>query len=385
MGPRGFFSSSFLGEPLSPLPYVRIKGDLKTVQGVVILLKQTSYIAISGFLISCATAQQAPPPLKEEKVESIEEPIEPSSELILPTPNPANWLNESIDAEKYIDNAAVQKWIVFYSTRARENFENVLQRGNLYKKQIHSILQKFDLPTHFYYLALIESDFKVEARSPVQAAGIWQFMSPTARSYGLRINEYIDERKDPWRSTVAAALYLRNLKNVFDSWFLAMCAYNAGESRIMNAIIRSGTRDFWKLSQIGFIPRETREYVPRFLAAVIVGENPGRYGINVQSNDKPNVVAVNIPTPVRLTSIAQATGLSLSEIKTYNPHILKNHTPPRLRSYRIWLPEGKSISDESLAQLERVPSSEFQVHTPTVKQHKKQKRYATSTKRKRRG
>ncbi len=318
------------------------------------MFRTSSIIALSGILASCATVHQEPPPLLGSK--------ETSSKLVLPTPptRAQDPLNERIEALKHADNPAVQKWITFFTKEGKTRFEQVLKRGSLYKKQIHAILQKFGLPTHLYYLALIESDFKVDAKSPAQAAGIWQFMSPTAKNYGLRINSFIDERRDPWRSTVAAALYLKNLNNVFDSWFLAMSAYNAGESRIMNAIIRSGTRDFWQLSKIGFIPRETRDYVPRFLAALIVAENPGKYGLNIDFQDKPNVFAIRVPSPVRLDHIAEKAGMSLDELKAYNPHFLKNVTPPKFSSYRIWLPEGKSINSRDIAQLEVIPFSQLQ-------------------------
>lgn len=326
------------------------------------------YLYITLYLVSCATTRKAPAPvIRTKKVKA-----EPT--LLLPTltHNPTDRPNDSLQAERHLENPSVQKWIAFYTTQGKGRFESILKRGALYKKQIHSILKKFGLPTNLYYLALVESEFKVEARSPVSATGIWQFMLPTARNYGLRINEYIDERRDPWRSTVAAALYLKNLNNVFDSWFLALSAYNAGESRVMNAIIRSGTRDFWQLSQIGYIPRETREYVPRFLAALLIGEHPERYGINVSPSEERNVVAIKVPTPVHLKSLAQIAGLSVAELKVYNPHILKDFTPPKFPSYRVWFPEGSNPSSEELSQLERVPTTQIQAASyikPVVRKH----------------
>lgn len=335
-------------------------------------MKKLIFLAILSFLVSCATAHQVPPPLDSKTQKDTK------SKLVLPSLSSESPLNRNLEADRFTDYASVQKWIVYFSTQGKSRFETVLKRGSLYKKQIHSILQKFELPTHLYYLALIESDFKVDARSPAQATGIWQFMPPTARNYGLRINQFIDERRDPWRSTVAAALYLKNLKNVFDSWFLAMSAYNAGESRIMNAIIRSGTRDFWQLSKIGFIPRETREYVPRFLAAVIVGEHPEKYGLNIDFPDQPTVLAVRVPSPVHLETLAQKAGLSIEELRTYNPHFLKNFTPPQPDSYRIWLPQGKNYNLDALAQLEVVPLSKIQAaiaphHKLPAKKHKRSK------------
>lgn len=264
-------------------------------------------------------------------------------------------LNASLRAEKHAHRPAVKKWIRHFSEEGKTSFEQILKRGSLYKKHIHAILQRFNLPTHFYYLALIESHFKVDAKSSASAMGIWQFMSATAKSHGLRINKYIDERRDPWRSTVAAAIYLRDLNKLFDSWFLAMSAYNAGQGRIMNAILRSGTRDYWQLSKIKFIPKETRDYVPRFLAALIVAENPKRYGLNLNFEDGPQVLSVKVPSPVPLRKIAKNLGLSLKEFKTYNPHFLKNMTPPRVDSYRVWIPEHKRDAEESLARIEPTP------------------------------
>ncbi len=180
------------------------------------------------------------------------------------------------------------------------------------------------------------------------------------------MTDFVDERRDPLRSTVAAALYLKDLKNVFDSWFLAMAAYNAGQSRIMNVIIKSGTRDFWQLCEIGFIPRQTREYVPRFLASLIIGEHPERYGFDLEGvQELPNMVAVTVPSPVHLSAIAEKAGLTLQDFHTYNPHFLKGVTPPSAPSYRIWLPEGK-VNATELASLPVIPQSQFRRHHHAV-------------------
>jgi membrane-bound lytic murein transglycosylase D len=336
-------------------------------------------LLLAGIFVSCATASQKPPPLGNREASN--------SDLTLPPDNftssqrATRRLNASIETDKHINNASVQKWIVHFSTEGKEHFEEVLRRGSLYKKQIHAILEKFEVPTNLYYLALIESDFKVQARSVKQAAGIWQFMAPTGRNYGLRINDSIDERRDPLRSTVAAAIYLKNLKNVFDDWFLAMAAYNAGESRIMNSIIRSGTRDFWQLSEIGFIPRETRGYVPRFIAALIVAEHPERYGLKIDFPEQPNVVAVKIPSPVKLETIAETAGMSLKELQNYNPHILTNYTPTKFSSYRIWLPEHKNKSFAKLSQLEieKITSPQISKHITQARKQIKQKSIVQNT------
>ena len=125
---------------------------------------------------------------------------------------------------------------------------------------------------------MIESGFKVSARSKAQAVGMWQFIKPTAERYGLAVNRYIDERRDPIRATIAATEYLNDLYNVFGSWPLALSAYNAGESRIMNLIMRYGTRDYWVLSKKPKFPKETANYVPKLLAAAILASSPEKFG-----------------------------------------------------------------------------------------------------------
>ncbi len=262
--------------------------------------------------------------------------------------------NDKLEIEKHSEQIAVKKWINFYTQEGRQGFQAQLNRGLLYKNQIQAILRSFDLPTNLYYLALIESGFKVNAISSARAVGTWQFMTGTAKNYGLRMNEVIDERRDPLRSTIAAALYLKSLRNVFDSWPLALAAYNAGESRIMNIIIRAGTRDYWQLGTLGVLPSATRVYVPQFVAATIIGENPERYGLKIEQPEHPNnVVAVSVPTPVLLETIAEKAGISLEKLKFLNPHFLKNYTPPHFRSYRIWLPANGSNYSQ-LSRLETI-------------------------------
>ena len=149
-----------------------------------------------------------------------------------------------------------------------------------YKEVVQTILSENGLPEDLYYLAFVESGFVVNAKSSASAQGVWQFMKGTAKQYGLVVDSYMDERNDPIRSTEAASKYLRKLYSAYNSWELAFAAYNAGEYRVLSSIMKAEDRDFWKLSDKKMLPKETRNYVPKILAARHVAKNWSRYGFS---------------------------------------------------------------------------------------------------------
>lgn len=154
-------------------------------------------------------------------------------------------------------NQHVQVWIEYFTTRDKERFQRFLDRGQPYRDVVENTLEENDLPAELYYLAMIESGFRTNALSHAKAVGVWQFIPGTARRYGLRIDRHVDERRDPIRATEAAAKYLRDLYNVFGSWHLAMAAYNAGEIRVLRAVFKGRTRNFWELIEAKTLPRVT--------------------------------------------------------------------------------------------------------------------------------
>ncbi|MBI2520617.1 MAG: LysM peptidoglycan-binding domain-containing protein [Bdellovibrio sp.] len=241
-------------------------------------------------------------------------------------------------------NAQVEDWIDFFARRDRERFIRMLERGSAYKEVVQNILIENGLPKELFYLALIESGFVTHAKSRARAVGVWQFMQGTSKRYGLSTNGHVDERRDPIRATEAAAKYLRELYEVFQSWDLALAAYNCGEHRVLGAVMRGGTRDFWKLYEKGLLPKETRNYVPKFRAAVLVGENPGQYGIDVKVPMViyPDLEAVEVPSPVSLAEVARRVGMDVEDIKKYNPHLSGGITPPQYDRYEVWLPTSQA-------------------------------------------
>ena len=188
--------------------------------------------------------------------------------------------SEPVFTEKDI-NDRVYKWIIYFTQKNRAWFSRALARSYKYEKRMKNILKQFGLPTDLFYLALIESGFSTKAHSRVGAKGIWQFIKGTAKMYGLRVSRWRDERKDPYKSTAAAAAYLKDLYNIYGSWHLAIASYNAGEFRIRRAILKTGNRDFWTLVNNGMLPRETANYVPKFIAAAIIAKSPEKFSFNV--------------------------------------------------------------------------------------------------------
>lgn len=256
-------------------------------------------------------------------------------------------------------NAAVDKWIEYFTVRDRGRFQRFLERGEKYRPLVTATLREQGVPTELFYLALIESGFATGATSHAKAVGIWQFMKGTAKRYGLRVDAYVDERRDPIRATIAAALYLNDLHNVFQSWYLAMAAYNAGEGRVMGAIMRAKSRDFWQMVEKRALPQETIQYVPKFLAASIIGHDLRRYGFDeITPEVMPLVSSVPVPSPVKLESVAKLANIAPELLAELNPHLRRGVTPPGVNTYRIWVPRSAAervvSAERELASL-RVP------------------------------
>jgi membrane-bound lytic murein transglycosylase D len=234
-------------------------------------------------------------------------------------------------------NPAVQKWIHYYTHRDRARFARFMKRGSLYKTLIQDILVQNGVPSEMYYLAMIESGFSRGARSTARAVGVWQFMPATARLYGLRVDREVDERLDLIRSTRAASHYLKDLKEEFGSWYLAMAAYNCGVGCMRKAVHRTRTRDFWRLARRDALPDETANYIPKFQAAMIIARAPERYGFQRFNNyDFPDLQKVKFPGKTHLAEIARKRRVSFTTLVALNPHLLHARTPRA--GYEVWIP-----------------------------------------------
>lgn len=261
-------------------------------------------------------------------------------------------------------NGKVEQFIHYFQTKIREKFVIWLSRSEKYIPFMRNVLKEYGLPEDLVYLALIESGFNPYAYSRAKAVGIWQFISMTGKRYGLRVDWWIDERKDPEKSTIAAARYLKDLYDMFECWYLAAAGYNAGEFKIIKAMKRYRTEDFWKLTQYRYLKRETKDYVPLMIAAALVAKNPEKYGFtDVEYQEPLQYEKVRVPALTSLSLIAKACGTSTEEIQDLNPEIQRRVTPPDESEYEIKIPLGrKRHFEQHFEALQPFEKFEFKTH-----------------------
>jgi peptidoglycan lytic transglycosylase D len=313
---------------------------------------------ISTYEISALSAGDG---FAEKKYEpaSIDELL--ASTTFAPPPTPA--VQEAVksdSSEHDIDipfNGRVLSYVELLQGRLHDFIEEGLQRGSRYLPMIQSVFRAEGLPLDLAYVPLIESAFKPNALSRAKAKGVWQFMKGTALENGLRHDWYIDERSDPEKATVAAAKYLKSLSRLFDGdWHLALASYNGGPYRIQRAMKRTGISDFWDLTKNPrTLPRETREYVPMILAAMVIARNPAQYGFNLIAEEPVSYDRVTLPRPVDLRRVAEWTGSSIDVIQGLNPELRRWTTPIR-ESYELKVPPG--TADVLKARLDDAPAGE---------------------------
>lgn len=239
-------------------------------------------------------------------------------------------------------NKKVLSFVQLFTGRLKGYLEEGLSRGARYLPMIQEVFRAEGLPLDLAYVPLIESAFKPNALSRAKAKGIWQFMQGTALENGLKHDWYIDERSDPEKATYAAARYLKTLHKMFDGdWHLALASYNGGPGRVQRAMRRSGKKDFWSLTATTrYLPRETRDYVPLILAAVIIARNPAQYGMTIEPLDAPDYEVVSLPSAVDLRRVAEWAGVPVQAIHDLNPELRRWTTPLRATDYELKVPAG---------------------------------------------
>jgi membrane-bound lytic murein transglycosylase D len=263
-------------------------------------------------------------------------------------------------------NRKVLSYIELFQGNLREFISEGLQRGAKYLPMIQEEFREQGLPLDLAYIPLIESAFKNTARSRAKAQGMWQFMSYTGREHGLTLNWYVDERSDPEKATQAAAQYLKTLGKMFHTdWHLALASYNGGPGRVQRAIRRSGKKDFWALTATTrYLPRETREYVPMILAAIVIAKNPSQYGFQIESEMPFAYEKVQVSDPIDLRLVAEWTNAPIDHIEALNPELRRWTTPVRSPQYEMKVPVG--TGDAFRARLAETPAESlnaFQWHS----------------------
>ena len=251
-----------------------------------------------------------------------------------------------------VRNKSVDQFISYFQNKGRRQFEIWLDRYFQYGPMLKEILNEYELPEELAYLAMIESGLNPKAYSRAKATGMWQFMYSTGKKYGLQRNWYIDERRDPEKATHAAAKFLLDLYKEFDHWYLALAAYNGGPGRVHRATRLHQTSDFWQLHSL---PRETRNYIPYYLAAAIIASNPTSYGFKTPKTKQHKYEVVEIKQSADLAVLANSAGTSLKILKAYNPELRQSATPVDV-VYRLKIPVGKK--EQFVTNFNSLPSDQ---------------------------
>jgi membrane-bound lytic murein transglycosylase D len=217
-------------------------------------------------------------------------------------------------------NRQVLQWIDYFQGQGRPHMERYLSRSTRYMPVMKKILKENGLPEDLIYIALIESGFNGTAKSHASAVGYWQFIRATGKRYGMRIDTYVDDRRDFVRSTQAAADYFKGLYEIFHSWYLAIASYNVGEGRVKNLVVKYRTRDFWQLARENKLPDETSNYVPKFIAARLIAKEPEKYGFTeIDYQAALEYSEVEFTTSIDLRKLATAMGLEYDDLRDLNP------------------------------------------------------------------
>jgi membrane-bound lytic murein transglycosylase D len=245
---------------------------------------------------------------------------------------------------KIQQNDTVQRFLDQFQTGYRRAVvERWLTRSGRFLPMILEVFKQKGLPEELVFAAMIESGFDPVAVSRAGAKGLWQFMAPTARQYGLRVDRWLDERLDPEKSTVAAANYLKDLYTIFGSWDLVQAAYNAGEMKVIRAIQGTGTRDFWSLTHSRLLRDETKNYVPAIHAVTIISQEPEQYGFAVTPDEPLSYERITVPKGTSLKHVATLSGISFEELVRLNSELRMKQTPPD-SPYHLKVPLGSGPS-----------------------------------------
>jgi membrane-bound lytic murein transglycosylase D len=251
-----------------------------------------------------------------------------------------------VDASPYFDipityNTKVKWWINYFQTTGRKWFRTWLERSSAIMPMMKKTMAQKGMPQDLAYVAMIESGFSAGAVSTAEAVGYWQFITPTANRYGLRTNWWLDERRDFSKSTTAAARYLGDLFRQFGSWYLTAAAYNMGEGRTQKLVNKYKTKNYWILSKRADFPDETRQYIPKLLAAMLIAKAPKLYGFHELNLQEPySYESFTVPGGTDLYNMARFMGVNSARILQLNPELVRGFVPASVSSHRIRIPKG---------------------------------------------
>ena len=274
-------------------------------------------------------------------------------------------LQEPVYDFPVVENEKVRYYVDYYTGRARKTFKIWLERSGRYLPMMREIFAEAGLPKDLAYLAMVESGFNDKAYSWAHAVGPWQFIESTGRRYGLKNDWWHDERRDPEKATRAAAHFLSDLYKSFDGdWYLAVPSYNAGPGKLRQAVKRYKTRDFWELSRGKYLKAETKNYLPKLLAVILIAKQPEKYGFTDLEYQEPIAYeTMALPSSTDLEVLARLSGSDYSSIKKLNPELKRWCTPPASKGFEVRLPVGSQpLFSEKYAQLPKRERANYVRH-----------------------
>ena len=298
-----------------------------------------------------------------ETQEEVAPPPSSSTEVVTLEESPADWEVRGNPIVP-VRNDMVDKWVNYFLGDGRRVYQTWLNRRTRYQAIYDEAFRRYQLPQELTYHSMIESGFSHRAYSWAHAVGLWQFIKSTGRLYGLRTDWWVDERRDPVKATDAAAQYLRALYDEFGSWELALAAYNVGEGSVRRQISRQGTRNFWNLR----LPRETRNHVPKFYAAMLIAQNPEKYGFTVTPELPYATEIVEVDFSVDFETLGKCCGVSEEALAELNPSLLRRCTPPNEKGFPVYIPAG--AKERTLAALAAIPEDQRNVPRAEFVQHR---------------
>jgi Soluble lytic murein transglycosylase and related regulatory proteins (some contain LysM/invasin domains) len=298
-------------------------------------------LAVLAFMSACAHKELSTGP-GAKSVEGEQSPeLKDISSFRLSDPEGPKVVDQELETIPTEVNPLVEKWIAYFQGRGRGHMERYLARSTRYEKLMKKVLRDNGLPEDLFYIALIESGFTSNATSHAAAVGYWQFIRGTGKRYGLDINAFVDERRDPVFATQAAAEYFKGLYSVFGSWYLAMASYNVGENRVKREVMNHYTRDFWELARKKRLPKETINYVPKFIAAKMIGKDPAKYGFGDIDYLPPiEFDHVTVTQPVNLRQMAEKMSVNYEDMKALNPKFKGEVAPVKGSELVLRIPPG---------------------------------------------
>jgi len=317
--------------------------------------------------------------ITEDDLNKIEEAanVDPSQIAQEPLPESIKKEQASLKFNFHSSYEKKSKWLNYFAKKEnKERLERFFNNGERFRTYIEEVFEENEIPKDLYFVGLIESGYQLKATSSAKAVGPWQFMKSTAKEYGLKVFSSVDERRDIFKATKSAALYFKDLYNIFGSWELALSGYNAGPYRIINLITRENTRDFSILSKSKYFPSETSDYVPKLQAVMEIYDNAKGFGINIrEDNIDPfnNTTLIPLKYSVSLNTISKKLSISKEKLKKLNPELTGNYTPfYKKSSYQIRIPENsydeilaadlRNLKERAIASTQTTTSSSVATH-----------------------